>query len=166
MKKAVLGIGLTAALALTTAGTTGAEDGDRCVPSVTGTYLATIVDATTKEFASRALITLSRDQNLSVIDSNESGNPGEFAPFTDSQGVYRCVTQESFKARALNFSFPAGSNPSNIARGDYEAAINLQTGVLAGSLRLCFFALEADPTADCPGEPTAFEFTGHRLTAE
>lgn len=112
---------------------------DTCGKSVAGTYLITIKDSTGK-FASRQLITLTRDGNVIIGDSNQGGISGVFNPFTAAQGTYQCVGQTKIRARALDFALPGG-----IARDDYQATFNLTTKTVTGTIALSFFGLTDNP---------------------
>ena len=87
-------------------------DQPTCRLHLPGAYLATIKDSQ-GDFASRAVLMIHRDRNLSVADSAQI--EGRFG---HQQGSYRCVGRRRAKAITLNFGFTL-SDTENIARSDW-----------------------------------------------
>ncbi len=134
-----------------------------CSNFVTGTYLATIKDAN-GNFASRALITLTKEGNLIVDDSNQGGISGQFDAFTTSQGIWVCNGRRAITARALNFSI-SSSGSTGIARNDYSATFNPKTQTVEGTIDLSFFGLRDNPLQGNGQNGGSFSFTGQFVTA-
>ncbi|MBD2446659.1 hypothetical protein H6G76_05660 [Nostoc sp. FACHB-152] len=134
-----------------------------CSRFVTGTYLTTIKD-TKGKFASRALITLTKEGNLIVTDSNQGGISGQFDPFTTSQGTWACNGTKAITGRALNFSI-SNQGGSGIARNDYQATFNQRTQTVEGTIELRLFGLQANPLQGNGQNAGSFSFTGQLVTA-
>jgi hypothetical protein len=134
-----------------------------CRRFVTGTYLTTIKDAN-GNFASRALITLTKDGNLIVTDSNQGGILGQFDPFTTSQGTWVCNGTRAIKGRALNFSI-SNQGGRGIARNDYSATFDHRTQTVEGTIDLRLFGLQANPLQGNGQNAGSFSFTGQLVTA-
>ena len=88
-----------------------------CRLHLPGAYLATIKDSQ-GDFASRAVLMIHKDRNLSVADSAQI--EGRFG---HQQGSYRCITSRRAKAITLNFGFTL-SDEENIARSDWVINIS------------------------------------------
>lgn len=111
-----------------------------CRSRFSGTYLTT-VENSQEEFASRSIVTMHDDGNLSVSDSAESS-----ANFGHQQGSYRCTGIEGATAITLDFGFSA---PQNIARSDWVIGMTAE-GNIAGQITLnLYLPLETcNPMAD------------------
>ncbi|KYC37203.1 hypothetical protein WA1_47120 [Scytonema hofmannii PCC 7110] len=130
-----------------------------------GTYLIT-VSTSSGEFASRSIITFTQDGNFFVVDSNQGGVPGQFNPFSDSQGSWKYTDKQEITATTLNFSYPGSSGSASIARQNYRVTFNPQTKALQGDITLRFYDLKANPLeTDAPVVGT-FTFTGQRVNAK
>ena len=114
-----------------------------CSSVVAGTYLTTILNAD-RTLASRGLITLTRDGNIIVGDSNQGGISGVFNAFTTSQGSWVCTGKRSITARSLNFSI-ANKGGTGIARSNYVATVNPNTKTVRGTITLNLFGLQDNP---------------------
>src|SRR5262245_34749870 len=68
-----------------------------------GTFLITITNADTGEFASRAVITLHKDHSVAVIDSGQEGGA---VSFSSQQGVWKQEPGGAAAARTIDFTFP------------------------------------------------------------
>ncbi|MUG91678.1 hypothetical protein F7734_03935 [Scytonema sp. UIC 10036] len=133
-----------------------------CSNFVTGTYLTTIKNAN-GNFASRALITLTKEGNLIVGDSNQGGILGQFNGFTTSQGTWVCNGTRGITARVFNFSI-SNSGGTGIARNDYSATFNPRTQTVEGTIKLSFFGLEDNPLQGNGQNGGSFSFTGEFVT--
>jgi len=135
-----------------------------CRPEAGGSFLTTILNPD-KSIASRGLITLSRDGNFFLGDSNQGGVEGIFNAFTTSQGVWRCSGRYTLSATAINFSLPGtATNQGGIARVDYKATFKSKN-IITGTVQLRFFNLDSDPlNTDIPPASTLI-FTGQRIIA-
>ena len=103
-----------------------------CRSRFSGTYLTTIQDSQ-GDFASRSIVTMHRDGNLSVTDS------GEFAGmFGHQQGSYRCTEIHSAKAITLDFSFSDPDTSGDIARSDWVIVMTPE-GSIAGEITVNFY---------------------------
>ncbi|MEN8260320.1 MAG: hypothetical protein ABFS02_07010 [Pseudomonadota bacterium] len=137
---------------------------------VVGTYVTTITD---KEgvFASRGLMTFTSDGLLLVSDSAQGGVPGVWDPFSPMQGAWKCVEAGSDKlsinAVGLNFVLPSDGRTSSFGRVEYQASLDIKTGMLSGSATLRFASgndLEGIDPIDQPGSVLdEFQFDGKRL---
>ena len=135
-----------------------------CRSLVSGTYLTTLSqDGTT---ASRAIITLTQDGNIFVVDSNQGGVPGAFNPFGDSQGAWKCTGNREITATTLNFSYPGSEGPGSLARQNFRVTFDPSTGAVQGTLTRRFFNLNANPLEDDAPVGGTFNLTGQRVTAE
>lgn len=137
----------------------------RCRQNVTGAYLTTIFnpDGT---IGSRGVITLTKDGNFFVIDSNQGGVTNVFNPFSSGQGAWKCNSKTGVSARSITFAFPgsAGSTGS-IARSDYQATFNPQTQTVQGTITLRFFSLNANPLLNNVPSVGTFNFSGQQIKA-
>lgn len=102
--------------------------------------------------------------NFFVIDSNQSGAQGQFAPFSDIQGVWKCQGKKEIIAKGINFALPSSLGPGGIGRVDYQASFNSNANNIEGTIELRLFDLQADPLVDAPAA-TTFNFSGKRITA-
>jgi hypothetical protein len=124
-----------------------------------GTFLVTITDAATGNFASRSVITLHSDHSVAVIDSGQEGGP---VPFSSQQGVWENTPGGGLAARTIDWSFPFATEGS--ARVDYTFNAGVPANQVAGSIVLTFFAPNQNPL-DGGGTPGGtFNFTGTRMT--
>ncbi|MCP4628267.1 MAG: hypothetical protein GY850_32840 [bacterium] len=134
-----------------------------CGNFVSGSYLATITNENTGEFASRSLITFFFDHNMSVVDSAEGGGA---ADFSDQQGEWKCTGRREIAATTLDFAFP----DAGLARLDYEAAFagqGAKAQKVEGTVKLNLFSNPmADPFSDDVDLVQKFTFTGQRVTAD
>ncbi|MUG94857.1 hypothetical protein F7734_21825 [Scytonema sp. UIC 10036] len=130
-----------------------------------GTYLIT-VSTSNGEFASRSIITFTQDGNFFVVDSNQGGVPGQFNPFSDSQGSWKYSDNQEIIATALNFSYPGSSGSAGIARQNYRVTFNPQTKTLQGEITLRFYDLKANPLETNAPVAGTFTFTGQRVNAK
>jgi len=135
----------------------------RCRGIVPGTYLTTILNAD-RTFASRGLITLTRDGNFIVSDSSQGGLAGVFNSFTTGQGSWVCTGERSITARVLDFSI-SNQGGTGIARIDYIARFNPNTNTIQGSITLSFFGLQDNPLSGNGISGGTTTFTGQRVTA-
>ena len=135
-----------------------------CLSLVAGTYLLSITDAQGNA-TSRAIFTFHDDGTFSTIDSSQAGVVGQFNPFTDTQGPWACTGINTFTASGLNFDLSGSeSTEGGLARADYTAEINQQTGELKGELELRFFPLNGNPLTDEGRSGGSFSFTALRVT--
>lgn len=135
-----------------------------CRNSVTGTYLITI--SQNGSVASRSLITLDGSGNFFAVDANQSGVPGAFNAFSDSQGAWKCTGNRQITATTLNFSYPGDEGPASIGRSDYQVTFNPKSRRVQGTVTLRFFALNANPLKDNAPVAGTFTFTGQPVTAD
>lgn len=116
---------------------------------IVGTYLATVFND--GAFASRNLLSFTNGGVFLVTDSGQSGQVGAFAPFSNSQGSWRCVSRRrgtvEVVATALNFTFPDDPAQQTIGRADYRITVDLGMNELSGMIDLYFVALGDDPYA-------------------
>ncbi|MCC5642322.1 hypothetical protein LC607_05020 [Nostoc sp. CHAB 5824] len=137
---------------------------NKCSKLVPGTYLTTILDAN-GNFASRGVITLTKEGNLFVTDSNQGGVSGAFNPFGDTQGSYRCIEKKAISATGINFGFSGNNGVNDIARSDIKAILNPITQTLQGTITVRSFALKANPLQEEGVLVGTFSFTGQRINA-
>lgn len=124
-----------------------------------GTFLITITDATTGNFASNSVITLHADHSMAVVDSGQEGGP---VPFSSQLGVWENSSHGTLQARTIDWSFPFATNGS--ARVDYTFNSGVPANQVAGSIVLTFFPPNGNPL-DGGGTPGGtFNFTGTRIT--
>ncbi|MDZ8184208.1 MAG: hypothetical protein RMX96_05005 [Nostoc sp. ChiSLP02] len=135
-----------------------------CGKSFTGTYLTTIKD-TKGKFSSRGLITLTKEGNFIVSDSNQGGISGKFNPFTTAQGTWVCTGKNSIAARAIDFSF-SNRGGTGIARIDYTATFDPKTQTVQGKISLRLFELQANPLSGNGQDGGTSFFTGKFVTAK
>lgn len=130
--------------------------------ALTGSYLITITDSS-GNFASRAVLNLSRDGNAFMIDSNEGGVNGVTNPFTSALGSWSCKSGRHVSAAVtvLDFSLPGPvQNGQGIARLDYQMSPGASSGTVSGTIDLRFFALDGDPLTPPLPPPLEFTFSG------
>lgn len=89
-----------------------------CGAQFSGTYLTTIKDGQ-GNFASRSLVTMYKDGNLSVADSAEL-----MAMFGQQQGSYRCTDMDTNNAKAITLDFSGSGSSQAIARSDWVIAVS------------------------------------------
>lgn len=111
---------------------TGETDDPVCRSRFAGTYLTTIENSQ-GGFASRSIVTIHKDGNLSVVDSAELG-----AMFGHQQGSYRCTGTHSAKAITLDFSFAGADTSGSIARSDWVMMMTSE-GSIAGEITVNFY---------------------------
>jgi hypothetical protein len=147
----------------------GCSDRPACGDLV-GSYVTTFSDRE-EVFSSRGLMTFTSDGILLVSDSSQGGVPDVWDPFSTSQGIWKCLSEDGGKlnvrAIALNFVLPADGRSPFFARVDYKASLETKTGKLSGSATLRFTSDEdlegADPIGN-PGPPAdQFNFIGERV---
>lgn len=130
-----------------------------CRARLAGTYLTTILNSD-GGFASRSVVTLFKDGNVSAADSAELA-----AMFGQQQGSYRCVGPDGAKATTLDFAF---SDPENIVRSDWVIDVTPEGGI-EGEITVNFYRpLETcDPMqepSECIVSPLGtFTFTSVRV---
>lgn len=135
-----------------------------CSKVVTGTYLTTIKDSNGK-FASRGLITLTKEGNFIAGDSNQGGLSGVFNPFTTLQGTWVCTGNKEITARAIDFSL-SNQGGTGIARVDYHATFNPTTQTVQGTISLHLFDLKSNPLSGNGQDGGTTFFTGQLITAK
>lgn len=135
-----------------------------CRKFVSGTYLTTIKDVN-GNFASRGLITLTKDGNFIVDDSSQGGVAGVFNPFTTAQGTWTCTGKNEITARALDFSL-SNQGGTGIGRIDYRATFDPKTKTVQGTIVLRLFELQANPLLDDGQDGGTSSFTGQFVTAK
>ena len=84
-----------------------------------------------------------------MTDSNEGGEAG-YAPFTEGRGAWRCVSDEAGQlhilATVLDFTHKTADFPDQkVARLDYDATYDEDSGKLSADVKLYFMPIEADP---------------------
>jgi hypothetical protein len=121
------------------------------------TYLLTIKDATTGDFASRGVITLHGDRTLSAIDSAEGG-PDFF--FTSQLGVWEPDGKGGAVGRTLDFDFPPAPD---VARLDYTFEFSSDGKRVTGTITLTTFPLQGDPLDGGGTVAGEFTFDGTRV---
>lgn len=136
-----------------------------CAEPLSGTFITTFSNPD-GSIASRGVITLFRDGNFLVGDSNQGGVAGIFNAFTTSQGAWRCTGKRGMSGVAINFTLPGvATDTGGIARVDYKAQYSSRNEI-SGSVELRFFGLAEDPAnADAPPLATS-NFTGRRISAK
>jgi hypothetical protein len=138
----------------------------RCRFLVPGTYLIT-VNASGGNFSSRSLVTFTSAGNLLVVDSNQDGVEGEFNPFSDQQGAWKCTGRRAITARTLDFTFVGSvSDTKGIARLDYTATFDWGFRTLTGQVTLRLFPLDGNPFDDTVLPVETLPFSGQRVTAD
>ncbi|MEH2242250.1 hypothetical protein [Nostoc sp.] len=135
-----------------------------CSNFVTGTYLTTIKNSKGK-FASRGLITLTKEGNFIVGDSDQGGVSGVFNPFTTGQGTWACTGRKEITARAIDFSL-SNQGGTGIARADYSATFDPTTQTVQGTISLHFFPLQSNPLEGSGTNGGTTFFTGKLVTAK
>ena len=135
-----------------------------CNKFVTGTYLTTIKNAD-GTFASRGLITLTKDGNFIVGDSSQGGISGVFNPFTTGQGTWACTKKKEITARSLDFSL-SNQGGTGIARTDYRATFDPKTQTVQGTISLHLFDLQGDPLNSDGQDGGTTSFTGQFVSAQ
>ncbi|MBW4632760.1 MAG: hypothetical protein KME30_12965 [Iphinoe sp. HA4291-MV1] len=130
-----------------------------------GTYLITVT--TNGNFASRSIVTLTQDGNIFVVDSSQGGVSGQFNPFGDAQGAWKCTSNEEITATTLNFGYPGTEGSTgNLARQDFRLTFEPQAKTVQGTIKLRSFDLQANPLEADGSDGGTFTFTGQRVTAE
>lgn len=140
---------------------------------VAGTYVTTITDRE-GVFTSRGLMTFTPGGLLLVSDSAQGGVPGVWDPFSSTQGAWKCLKagreQLSINAVGLNFVLPGDGRTPSFGRVEYQASLDIKTGILSGSATLRFASgndLEGIDPIDRPAPVVdEFHFDGKRLVLE
>ena len=163
--------GLCAAAAIGAAGPTLAQEIPLVACSaISGTYVTSISDIE-GVFASRGVMTFTRDGNVLITDSGQGGLPGIYEPFTSGQGVWTCAGvlpgKIMVKATSLTFTLPPSGGTQAFGRVDYEVTLDAETRGISGIVDLSFPSagdLEgADPIDNAGPSVARFEFDGRRL---
>jgi len=102
-------------------------------------YLTTITDAATGQFASRGVLTFHADSTLSAIDSGQGG-PAFF--FTSQLGSWKPDGEGGLVARTIDFNFPPNAA---VARLDYTVKFAQDGRQVTGAITLTTFPLQANP---------------------
>jgi hypothetical protein len=155
--------------ALTRQGSAEAAESLEC-RLVPGTYITTITDIE-GVFASRGIVTFTREGGVLVTDSRQGGQTGVYDPFSAGQGAWSCSSVEdgsiAFSAISINFTTPPGSAGSNFGRVDYEGTLDPSNGEISGTISLRISDsgdLEAAEPIAAPGEVLeTFSFAGQRV---
>lgn len=116
----------------------------------------------------RSLITLTKDGQVFLTDSNEAGI-FTFAPFTDGQGTWRCVADRRgrlhVRAIVLDFTEATADPEQRIGRVDYDLTYHARTDTLRAKATLAFAPIDGDPLdRDVFEDPFDFSFRGTRVT--
>jgi hypothetical protein len=137
-----------------------------------GTFLTTNINPDHGEEVGRSLISLTDGGHFFLTDSNEGGGEEGFAPFTNGHGTWRCVSDEAGKlhilATVLNFTYRTDAIPDQkIARLDYDATYDEESGTLNADVKLYFMPIDADPMDSANlKDPIPNQITGFRVTAQ
>ena len=107
IEKAGLFLGATGALVAIARPAAAQDNQGNGFPGAT--YLLTITDATSGNFASHSVITLHVDHSVALIDSGQEGGP---VPFGSQLGVWATGPKGSVIARTVNFRFPFATQGS------------------------------------------------------
>jgi hypothetical protein len=167
-------VGLAAAIWIMTTGPLGAADQDPgACAGIAGTYVTIFTDRE-GVFSSRGLMTFTSDGVLLVTDSAQGGVPGVWDPFSAAHGAWSCVAADggklSVSAMGLNFVLPTDGRTPAFARVDYQASLEVKTGMLSGSATLRIGSgqdLEgADPVARPGRLVDEFHFDGARVVVK
>ncbi|MEH2462979.1 hypothetical protein [Nostoc sp.] len=130
-----------------------------CRKLVTGTYLTT----NSGNFGSfRGIITFTKDGNVFVSDSFQSGVPS-VQPFGNIQGSWKCIGEREISATTLNFNYQTAKLPPSIGRGDFRAKFEPKTATVQGTATLRIFNINANPLVDYAPVAGTFTFTGQRV---
>jgi len=114
------------------------------------------------------LLTLTVGGNALFTDSAQSGIYG-YQPFTDAQCVWECLGEAdgSGKVRVmlLDFTSSTAREPeAKIARMDFEAHYNMESGEITGDAILRLAPLTVDPyDVENFNAPRDYSFSGSRL---
>jgi len=133
-----------------------------CSSAEPGSYLLSFYFSD-GSFSSRGVLSLAKDGNLVVNDSNQGGFKDKWEPFTSGQGAWRCAWPRGFKAISINFVVPGELDPDGgIARLDYKGQVD-KDGRISGTVDLRFFELDQDPFIDDVSLVDTFTFSGQRI---
>ncbi len=135
-----------------------------CARRVAGSYFTTITgDVAGNPYSSRAVVTFTEGGQFFVVDSNQAGAEGQYAPFTDIQGAWSCGRSRAIKAVGINFGLPSEFGPTNIGRVTYQGSYANEA--ISGTIDLRLFNLDDDPLAANVPVVATFQFSGEQITA-
>jgi hypothetical protein len=146
------------------------EELSACFDAV-GTFLTTNINPEDGADVGRSLISLTNGGHFFLTDSNEGGEAG-FAPFTEGRGAWRCVSDESGElhilATVLDFTHKSDSFPEQkIARLDYDAVYDEESGKLSADVKIYFMPIDANPMDPANlNDPIPNQISGTRVTAQ
>ncbi len=114
------------------------------------------------------LLTLTVGGNALFTDSAQNGIYG-YQPFTDAQGVWECLGEADGSGKVcvmlLDFTSSTAREPeAKIARMDFEAHYNMESGEITGDAILRLAPLTVDPyDVENFNAPRDYSFSGLRL---
>jgi len=164
--------GLAAVVVLGSASSVFAADEplSACFDAV-GTFLTTNINPDDGADVGRSLISLTNGGHFFLTDSNEGGEAG-FAPFTEGRGAWRCVSDESGElhilATVLDFTHKTEAFPEQkIARLNYDAVYDEESGKLSADVKIYFMPIDADPMDPANlKDPILNHISGTRVAAQ
>ena len=121
-------------------------------------YLTTITNAATGQFASRGVFTFHADSTMSAIDSGQGG-PTFF--FSSQLGSWEPDGQGGLEARTIDFDFPPNAD---VARLDYTVKFAQDGRQITGTITLRTVPLQANPLDGGGTVLGRFTFTGTLVT--
>lgn len=131
------------------------------IAGTTGASYITTVNDSSGSFASRGVITLNADQTMSVIDSGQGG-PTNF--FSSQLGSWKSNGKSGMTGRTIDFDYPVGLTPGDVARLDYTINSENDGQEIAGTVQLTVFSLQANPLNGGGTVVGTFTFTGNLIT--
>lgn len=147
-----------------------AEKAPGACHAATGTFLTIDVNSDNGRTVGRSLVSLTDGGQIFVTGSNQGG-AGEFAPFTEARGAWRCVSDADgrahIRATVIDFTEVTARFPDpKLARLDYDATVDETSGRLRADVLLYFVPLDANPMDEAAlRNPIRNRVTGTRVTA-
>jgi hypothetical protein len=130
-------------------GAFGVDEPPSACNAAVGTFLTTNVNPDSGKVVGRSLVSLTNGGHVFVTGSNQGGS-GQFAPFTDAHGAWRCVSDENgrfhIRATVVDFTHPTAKfTNQKIARLDYDGTYDEASDRLSADVRLYFMPIDANP---------------------